>query len=507
MRGLFIRPLAAVLIVVSITAAQETGQPPTPTQSDSSYLILKTGEAVVQLFRKNADRIWPGFDLSRQPFIVYQQEWALLFNGPDSVDGFQKYPASWPRLEARVLYCPGQYKDLVGQLAFDVPVDTLKAVALGYIGVPAISFFAYVVHEAFHQYQRQAFGDIPWAREELYPIEDTENTALAVLEMRLLQEALKAKHSQRRELIREFLAVRDTRWNRDDFVKRYEQGQELNEGTAKYVEVRGVELAERQKGNALRKDIAAASGGDYLGGEFQARYTGSALAPEDVLRNRIYPVGAALGKLLDELSVSWKAKAQAAGTEFSFAEMLRSKVPVDSSALPGLVEQTKARFRYSDIKAAADSLDQAYQAGFKAALDRFEATPGYRIEITLSAKNLRRSRSSSAKHWLMDKGSKDLRDHYKVYVLSSALTKDLSFEVHDAGLLEENDWQRGIRKVAFFTARIDSCRLDDQLQLAANATQSAFNRIELAGDNFKLSYSGKGTLASSRNHITITLAP
>ena len=43
------------------------------------------------------------------------------------------------------------------------------------------SLFAFVVHEAFHQFQRSAFREVSEPSEGLYPILDTANSARAAL--------------------------------------------------------------------------------------------------------------------------------------------------------------------------------------------------------------------------------------------------------------------------------------------------------------------------------------
>jgi len=43
-------------------------------------------------------------------------------------------------------------------------------------------------------------------------------------------------------LLKEFIAVRNYRWKHaDNYVRKYEQGQEINEGTARYVEMKAMD--------------------------------------------------------------------------------------------------------------------------------------------------------------------------------------------------------------------------------------------------------------------------
>lgn len=226
-----------------------------PQFSKIETAVLKACEGLIHLFRRNPDSIWPGYNLADRPFLVYVPEkWALLFNFPDRADGFEAYPSDWPDLGVRVLYHPGRYRDLAGQLQFDFPLGEKKVVAVGFPESlwenrdrPDADVFAFIVHEAFHQFQNETFGEIPWEREERYPILDAGNTALAVLEMRILEAGLEALAAGRREAVeegvRKFAAVRQARWAQaGTFVSRYEQGQEIREGTASYVEKKASEL-------------------------------------------------------------------------------------------------------------------------------------------------------------------------------------------------------------------------------------------------------------------------
>ena len=103
-------------------------------------------------------------------------QWALLVNTPGSAGEFTGYPNNWPALGTPALFHEGKLGQLTGQLAFNIRIDSTVCAAVGFLKQDYESFLGYIVHENFHQFQYAEFGDIPWAREELYPIEDVMNT-------------------------------------------------------------------------------------------------------------------------------------------------------------------------------------------------------------------------------------------------------------------------------------------------------------------------------------------
>jgi hypothetical protein len=484
--------------------------------SEADYTALKVCEGVIQLFKQFPDSVWPGYNLAQRPFIVYMPEkWALLFNYSKETDNFTSYPKDWPNLGTQVLFHSGQYKDLAGQLVFDFPIDTLKVAAVPLTGKSEVELFAFIVHEAFHQYQGSAFGEIPWEREEKYPIQDSQNTALAYVEMRLLMDALRASEKDQirkcREYVKQFVAVRSYRWqNVDPFVAKYEQGQEINEGTAKYAELKGISLVKELEYKSslagltfpLFEDFSPILMPEYLLADFQARITDSSVSPEDMPRNRIYPVGSAQGFLLDYFKINWKKKAQQAGYEFSFAQLFSEYLGVKKSQVEKLVKKAKENYGYDQVLFSTVKLIQEYLSGFNKELESFEAQPGYRIEIELNTNGLSRSRSSFAKNWVVDKGTRELRSHYNVYVLKNSL---LNLQLHDIGVYEQNNWDARVKKVVFFVPEFGSISLDEQPVTLTEGAKTRFKKMEVNGNTWKFTCEKEGTIEISDHKVKINL--
>ena len=105
-----------------------------PPDSDDRRALMAT-EMAIQLGRQFGDSLWPGYNLNKFPLIVYVPEkWALLINAPVSATGFVDYPEGWPALSSHVLYHPGKFDELAGQLAFYIQFDSLNVAAVGFTG-------------------------------------------------------------------------------------------------------------------------------------------------------------------------------------------------------------------------------------------------------------------------------------------------------------------------------------------------------------------------------------
>ncbi len=500
-----------------------SSKPKSEMLSDYEFKILKICEGVIQLFKQQSGSIWPGYDLSEISFIVYiPGKWTLLFNTNIEIDPFASYPEDWPELGTAVLYHKGPYKGLVGQLAFNFEVGDFKTVAIGFpeefiesVSQPELRIFGTIIHEAFHQYQFEHFGEIPWAREELYPIHFKRNSALAYLEMRLLMDALlqmKNDDKERcREYMEQFIAVRNDRWKHGDpFVAHYEQGMEINEGTARYVEMKSIDLMSRsgyesslkKLTSPLKENSQTFSMPDLLIRDFHDRMKDNFIAPEDMLRNRIYPVGSAQGFLLDYFGIDWKGKAQQAGTEFTFMNIFKEALNIDERTLEQLLVKAKKTYGYDKILFSTGESIKRYLEGYQKELDRFESQSGYRIEIAFAYKSISRSRMSQAKKWIIGKGKRTLCSNYEVYTLRS---DDLSFELHHSGLLEEDDWNAKKKKLIFYTPENLSIKLDDELLEAVKDSPQQFENVEMSGTSFKFISSKEGIISSTQNIMRINL--
>ncbi len=514
---------AAALIFIS--GAMPSGASRGPLLSEHELAVLKACEGVVRVFEGSSERIWPGFDLSRRPFLVYiPGRWALLVNPPDGAGDFGPLPADWPPLRIKAGYLAGSYRDLVGQLAFDLDVGGAQTVALGLLdgqfgtfGPEAPSVLGFIVHESFHQFQSETFGDIPWEREERYPILDADNTALAALEMRILEEAITGSLAGRRDraeaLLPMFVAVRTARWGQaPPFVARYEQGQEVREGTAAYVEKKclalghGLDFGSALEGRTtpLKKDLDAVPIAELFRKDFEGRTTDRAVSPDDMIRNRIYPLGSALGFLADLWGPGWKQQLVRNVGTFTFHEYFRDKLALKAEDRAPLLEAAKAKYDYPAIRRGAAALISGYRAGFEKDLAGFEGQAGTRVEVRLHYRTITRSRSSQGRNWVVDDGAKSLATKARVYSLK---TDGLTLQVNEAAIYEENDWDAKDKRVAFFAPAAPGVVLDGAPRPAGpGPAVLRFREIGLTAPNLQFSARLPGVLKLEKDRIVIELA-
>ncbi|MBE9478820.1 MAG: hypothetical protein IMY80_02560, partial [Chloroflexi bacterium] len=329
----------------------------------------------------------------------------------------------------------------------------------------------------------------------------------------------------------QFVAIRSYRWqNTSPYVARYEQGQEINEGTAKYVEVKAISLVSElhysssleSATDTLMSDLASLTMTDCIIEGLNRLIADGTIAPEDMPRNRIYPLGAAQGFLLDQLDVNWKSVAQQAGLDFTFAGLLGSDLGYDSSQMESVVVEAKKLCDYEKICQKSKKAVAAYRTGFDSAVTSFESQSGVRVDISFNSKNLLRSRSSGAKKWLADNGSKEYRNHYDIYVLRNLSRQELPFLLKEAelpdltgqellfqlkgsGLLEVTNWSTKDKMLAFYCPEVQFLTVDGIAKNLTGDAEYQFEKLQLGGVNFELKSGRAGIVSISRHRISIKL--
>ena len=485
---------------------------------------LRTIAAVVTVFKTSRDSVWPGYDLSLRPFLVYRPgQWAVVLNPPGDIEGYQPYPKSWPQLAAPALLHLGATPGLVGQLEFDFPLGSATTVAIPLAdNLPeqalarARSLFAFVVHEAFHQFQRATFGEPDEPSEELYPILDTENSARAALEIHILEDAVRGV--ERRDLAGArrftglFLAQRRFRWEHaSPLVREFERAKELSEGTAKYVETRLVAnmaiicRTRRFADPYVCPSFRSVTVPGYLQADFESRLTDGALSPADVPRNRIYPTGAAMGVLLDFYGIEWKNKAANLPDSSTLADLLAAAFPVPASRLESLRKEAERRYDLPQIQRRTQTLVDSYVREANAAIRAFDAQSGYRVEIQLPAAGTSRSRSSNTKRWVVNNGSRVFGSEFLAYTLRRP-NQQVFMSVERRAVLDDLV-PPGERRVAFFVPSVDSIRVDGAPLAVTSATERRFEGLSIKGAGFTLDVRVPGTLTLSAGHVAVRLSP
>lgn len=213
--------------------------------------------------------VWPGFDISQTPFAIYDENSVVFVNHPSP-------PDEPPALHAAT------DMEIGGVLTAVVPAayakDEAELIPLAY-------------HEAFHVYQNTGgFAAEPsfnfFTALAYYPELDADYLAFCLLEERLFNDlhlSIEPKATALATTSRKRIEI----LSRNEDALLLENYSERFEGTASYVEHR---VAHKM----FNKPFPPISGGSS--------------------RVRAYSSGAALGRLLDILNVSWKRRVENGAT-------------------------------------------------------------------------------------------------------------------------------------------------------------------------------------------------
>lgn len=473
-------------------------------------IAAATVSRLVAVFRAGGQPLWPGYDLSRQPFLVYGPDWALLVNPRGVPPGFEA--ATLPGDIDAARHC-GALPGLAGQLAFDYQLgdDTVAAIPLT-ADLPPVYALGFVVHEAFHQFQHAHFAEEDEPSEEAYPILDAENSARAALELRILADAAarlaRGDTVGARQSARAFLAARAARWRaaaraRND-VRAFERMEERIEGTAFYVQVRAIArlsgLCRTRADDEACPAFLAVNGGKYLRRDLASRLHDGTLGPEDVARNRIYPVGAVEALLLDGLAPRWKQQAMQVDS-FTLSDRLAAALAPGGDPAQRMA-QAERRYDYPAILAASRRLARQYRAQADSALAAFARASGARVEVEMPASGTSRSRMSRSRSWVLDAGARVFSPRYIVYALRRTSPDSIFFRAHNLALLDER-LAGGRRRVVFHSPALTELVVDGEPLNPAGIAERRFHTLRLRGSDFALDAAAPGTLERTADALVV----
>jgi hypothetical protein len=271
--------LRGLLVALLALASAEAEPAPAAVPGSATDALAVAAE----LERLSAEQIlWPGFDPRVVPLAIYDGEHTWLFRHPAPPAGFVAVEGSTPAASRLV----GRHPAVSANSSADLGGTSTATLMLEPMASDRslTSVAAVAIHEAFHVFQGLHPGSFTGGDEGVlftYPIEDARLAELRRLETAALQRALAA--SERSGTVcwaRKALALRDQRFAAmDPQAAAYDRGTEVNEGLARYVQLR-------------------AEGGDEV-------IPADGYAAADV-RSRCYATGSALALLLDTLRPSWK---------------------------------------------------------------------------------------------------------------------------------------------------------------------------------------------------------
>lgn len=377
----------ALVLTGSTAAAQSTAE----LKIDPMLLVrLKECRNITKILGKE---LYPGWDFQSTPVLFYRpnvQE--VLINFPHKPAGFMEYTGPNPlgnetiyiRNDSTIFSIDDQNTsteiDSIPVLVVADPYSSMRNQLQNVLTQRSKEFaedwlqdwsfiprpydeLCVILHESFHVYQskmapEKGANEMAVAQ---YPLLDPVNNALYVLEGNILKDALlSTAPAVKQQKIRQFVAVRSYRQSLlDSSSVEYENLNEFVEGTAKYVEYKFLQSAEKvvpvpemyyQTGfNGYR---------GILPREFKSRVDNmvNIVAVNDdrfgnkfgsgPLRFKLYDLGACQALLLDEAMPKWKEEIFKDGVYL--CDMLKQSVALSQSDLEQHLAQAKSEYKYDD---------------------------------------------------------------------------------------------------------------------------------------------------------------
>ncbi len=290
------------LLAFTLLARPGLGQMP---PAEAVDVLVEAHRHIRSLDARRPGAIWPGFRPESIPVVYVLPESGQLLLGwtgelPAGFSRLQGGSAGW--VSASAGGAASTSVNLEGRHVAQVVANELELAPL--VGI--------TVHEMFHAFQAAVSRDgRRFGQGEnsflvtRYPVFDPVNEAEIALEGRLLAAALAATDDTRaRELVRQFVAVRESRQRSlDADLAEFEAAAELNEGLAQYAGVRALQLLTEDPTIGWR-DGARVEAGRMLGD-----LDGLIGERERSFRLRYYSTGSAQASLLDRIGkAEWKTR-------------------------------------------------------------------------------------------------------------------------------------------------------------------------------------------------------
>lgn len=408
----------SALLFATLSVHQAT--PPSQALELNPLLIYQAAE-VWSVIAKKDNPVWPGWDASSTPLLIYfpgKQD--LLINHPKPPEGFKlwKPPIPLPfktfhiQTGKTLIEYDGQntaievngvqtlvvadtlstrrqnVESLVSQARGST--DDMKESIDGSLWSNPFDSMLMFAHEAFHVYQQGRAPEKGGNERDLasYPSLSVENNVAVALESEMLIEALNATSDEgiRRAAVKWLALRKDRRKALDPKLAAYEDGTEFNEGTAKYVEYKMLEVFRGKKPLRELWLTQGYQGYDNLEAERQRLLksmvnimSGKTNINNDPygaspVRMRLYFSGMGIGGLLDRLHFKWHDRIFEKTTSLtSLAEEALKANPQD---LDAALKEIKSSTRYRELTAEKEKLAKDGLVYVQQMLDSFDKAPG-----------------------------------------------------------------------------------------------------------------------------------
>ena len=339
------------------------------TDNENSFISGKL--EFFQLADIYADSIWTGYNLSKIPIIFHDvsRETGILFNYPDnSLPSGYEFLNEYPGVALKkhsAIYNKGY------QIGVEIGNQKGATFEMG-------NDLTTIAHECFHFYQstRDFYSNFfmgsssPSARE----------LTLIQIEQKFLSQALiQTDPDSVIKNLNEFMNIREYRYSdqNEGYIGR-ENRQEVNEGTAKYVESKFDDIISRHLDIVDSSDLELHNSLEIEIKEIHKSLQQNITISDYKLGIRYYYTGSALCFILDKLSIDdWKERIED-------GEIL-SQIIIELIDFNGLdtaiIDQIEKSFEYKDIHATYTKIIQEEQQRDNALIADFNIRKDYKVTL------------------------------------------------------------------------------------------------------------------------------
>lgn len=453
--------LLSLLIATTASAYQ---QPPTQQEMQS---IKKVGQILDNL-RGDTEMVWPEYEFAKSPLVI------TFDNGHLYGFNVKNEKHLWDELKVdqrTVLYSDvDHWGALSANMHPAFPIGDQKAYVfrLDLMKKNPVTPFLVLVHERFHQFQ---FGHFKLPNNGNFgPYEDQmnlENIALMQLEERILLDFLKAPDAEKKDILKDFVAVNTTRRHQiSPSSQAWEYDQERMEGLADYVSIKFFDDESILPEFRGQPHLMMLLNG-YIRDENFA---------ERAIKWRHYGIGATLGYALDYLQAPhWKQRVEKEA--LSQVEILERILKLSQNDINTRLTRIKEAYGYTEIRNNAEISMNKYGDKIDHAMNTYDEMDGVEVFLTRPPGQAVAGGGRSQGNYQLPDGSM-----MAVNDTSSSATEDHQWKIDFKGIPVM--FQRGDARLFKIEKEIAIyldgryLRLQDLLKTGFNQT---FNSIKLEG--------------------------
>lgn len=435
---------------------------------------------------ENADSVWPGFQLNDQPVFFH-------FNGGYVYAmGLKEKSAIWEERnfdDFSILFC-AEFPIPLPVFQTQYPFQNEKVFVFKLDDRQDDFTVLTFIHERFHSFQFTHFQKEKVTKPNIQDYQNPDNLVLIEAENRILTAFIKAGDPEiKSELIKDYFAVNEYRRQslHPESIK-WEDHQQKMEGLADYASLKTFQVY------PLIADFCPE---DYLLQMRQKKNNGSIYSAKDIIKERHYFVGAALGFALDFCKVDhWKE--DVAKANGSLHNLLKKSISIDEQEQSSRLARIETEL---DFSALQEEIHLQFEIAKKEAdkiREDFQEQNGVTIKVTIPPGSM----SASGRH------NKSMQiDNQRALIEDTSLScgQDHSwfFSFTNIPLVfEELNGSRTFKIGTDDIIELDGKKMAVKEVLKQNSTAD-FSTIKLKNDHCELDANRLGTLSIVQGTLLI----